>query len=162
MHTNEVNPGGAEPPPGSRFGETQSEGLLKPSHSNKKPNPPFNAVGEGKVLHRTRRNLVSEFWLEVGFVVESAPEMLHYFSLSHGPLCGCEISGATRGGFSRKSHGTSMVSDADGNAGSSNSENLGLGKRIRQHHHDRPKSSWKTIFSGTTGRIVFGESARRA
>ena len=103
-------------------------GHLKPSHLKKKPHPPFNAAGEGRVLHRRRRNFVPEFWLEVGFVVSPPRKCCIIFLVAWTALWLREIWCHEGGDFSRKSHGTSTVSDADGNAGSSYSENLGFGR----------------------------------
>lgn len=90
MHTNELNPGGAEHPPG---------GLLFGGHSRgpralsiKKPHPPLNAVDKGKIVRGKRRNFVPEFCLEDSLSISAKICIV----LSHGPLCGCERSGATR------------------------------------------------------------------
>jgi hypothetical protein len=74
---------------------------------------------------KKRRYFVPEVCLEVSFVDFGGN--VHYF-FAWTTLWLLEIWCHEGGDFSRKSHGTSTVSDADGNAGSSYSENLGFGR----------------------------------
>jgi hypothetical protein len=118
-------------------GETSSPVTVQTSHIRQ-----LLPSTRARYCMKKRRNFVSEFaWEDL---LSISAEMCIILSL--GPLCGCERSGATRGGFSRKSHETSLRSVMQMETRGQVTAKTSVWKRNTKHHDDRIKLSWKTHF----------------
>ena len=112
--------------PGSRFEVFQALSL------GKKPHPPINAVGEGKILliKDGETSCQSLAWTGASLSGNAA-----LFFFSHGPLCGCERSGATREASAVNLTGLVRSVMQMKTRGQFRAKTSGLKQRIRAHYH---------------------------